>query len=243
MTLLEEARSLIKAYLAAKPHLSIASLAKACGMPPTTARAIVQGEVQKTSIDKITALLLTFMDVQSVIAVVAKYENSRVQTGSLQFWAERKAQFVASEGFDWQDPDHEIVALAASPAGITAARISELYGKEHGEKRLAALLDVGILREINGKIKQPDDNVSFSISDAQKRAALHTSGWRQEDMDLGGFLYHLYLAIDKEGHEEVKSLVRQLITNLGEVEKKYRSDNAPVLLFSLCANRLKGVES
>jgi hypothetical protein len=214
MTLLEEARGLIKNHLAAKPHLSIASLAKACGMPPTTARAIVQGEVQKTSIDRITSLLLTFMDIENVILLVSKYEKTKVQSGALQFWAERKATFVASEGFDWQDPDHEIVALAASPSGITTERILQLYGKEHGERRLTALLDAKILREINGRIRQPDDNVSFSISDAQKRAALHTDRWRQEDIESGGFLYHLYLAITPEGHEEVKTLVRQFITNL-----------------------------
>jgi chromosome segregation and condensation protein ScpB len=239
MTLLEEARGLIKAHLAAKPHLSIASLAKACGMPPTTARAIVQGEVQKTSIDKITSLLLTFMDIESVIALIAKHEKAKVQSGALQFWAERKAKFIASEGFDWQDPDHEIVALAASPSGITAARISELYGKEHGEKRLSALLEAGILREINGRIRQPDENVSFSMLDAQKRAALHTDRWRPDDIEDGGFLYHLYLALTQEGQEEVRTLLKQLITDLGEIEKKYRGSDAAVLILSLCGTQLK----
>ncbi len=246
MTLLEEARSLIKAYLAAKPHLSIASLAKACGMPPTTARAIVQGEVQKTSVEKITALLLTFMSIESVVELVAKYDEHRVHLGSLKIFAERKVRFVASNEFDWQDPDHEIVALAAAAAGTSVRRICELFGKERGESRLAALLEAGLLREINGRIKQPEEDVLFSIADAQKRAALHMNRWRPADIDAGGFLYHIYQSITEEGYEEAKKAVKQCVDRLGEIKDEYKAevddDRSRVLLLSLAANLLKGSE-
>lgn len=243
MTLLEEARNLIKAYLAAKPHLSIASMAKSCGMPATTARAIVQGEIQKTTVEKITRLLLTFMDIQSVINLVAKYDEYKVHLGTLKILAERDVQFIPSNEIDWQDPDQEIVALASSPSGITANRIFELYGRERGAERLTALLEHGVLREINGRIRQSEENVLFSVSDAQKRAANQVDRWRPLDMDKGGFLYHLYHPITVEGHKETKEAFKVLLATLNDIRSRHQAaDGDPVLLLTLCANLLKGSE-
>ncbi|MDQ3232925.1 MAG: hypothetical protein M3Q07_13990 [Pseudobdellovibrionaceae bacterium] len=239
MTLLEEARGLIKDHLASKPHLSIASMARACGMPPTTARTIIQGEVRKTALENIVALLSTFMSYEAIHELVEKYDREKFQTGSIKVLAERKARIVSTEGFEWEDPDHEIAALASSSFGTTRERIGKLFGEERGLERLEALLGAGILREINGKIKQPEEFVAYSIKDSQQKAAMQADRWKQEDIDDGGFLYHLTQNYTDEGHAEALALTRDYISKMANLEQKYKGGDR-ILMLSIVANLLRG---
>jgi hypothetical protein len=48
--------------------------------------------------------------------------------------------------------------------------------------------------------------------------------------------------MNQEGQEEARQLIKQLITDLGQLGKKHESGDAPVLILSLCGNLLKGVQ-
>lgn len=239
MTLLEEARDLIKANLAAKPHLSTASMARACGMSPTTARSIIQGEVKKTALENIVSLLSTFMSYEEISVLVNKHDKGRTQAGALKVWSDRKATAVESNDFEWEDPDHEIAALASSTFGTTRERISKLFGDERGIERLESLLNAGILREVNGKIRQQDEYVSYSIDDSQKKAALQTDRWKRKDIDKGGFLYHFTQNYTKEGHEKACERTRVYLSDLDELGQTYGNGDM-VLMLSIIANLLNG---
>jgi hypothetical protein len=242
MTLLDEARDLIKAYLAGKPHLSIVSMAKSCGMAPSTARSIVQGEVKKTSIENIVSLLSTFMSYEEIYALVEKYEKNKLKSGSLRIWFEKGAKAISSEGFDWEDPDHEIAALASSSFGTSRDRVAKMFGASRGLGRLDAMLNAGILREVNGRIKQQAEYVSYSIKDSQKKAALQSDRWKTEDIDKGGFVYHLTQNYTEEGHKEALAIIGETVVRLAALEEKYAGGDK-VLMLSIVGNLLNGSDA
>jgi hypothetical protein len=239
MTLIEEARGLIKAYLVAKPHLSIASLARTAGLPATTARVILQGEVKKTALENIVSLLSIFMSYEEIADLVAKHDADKAKSGAIKVWADRKAKAVDTSDFEWMDPDHEIAALASSSFGTTRDRVAKIFGQERGLERLECLLNAGVLREVNGKIMQQDEYVSYSIKDSQRKAAIQAGRWSQDDINEGGFLYHMTQNYSEEGHAEAQAITRDYITKMAELEKKYKGGNR-VLMLSVIANCLRG---
>jgi hypothetical protein len=239
MTLLDEAKDLIKAYLAAKPHLSIVSMAKSCGMAPSTARSIVQGEVKKTSIENIVALLSTFMGYEEIYALVEKNEQNKFKADALKIWFQKGAKAIDTDGFEWEDPDHEIAALASSSFGTSRERIAKLFGEERGSERLSVMLNAGILREVNGRIKQKAEYVSYPLKDSQRKAALQSDRWKPEDIDKGGFICHLTQNYTEQGHKEALLIIGEAIERLAALEEKY-SGGDKVLMLSMVGNLLNG---
>ncbi len=240
MTLLEEARGLIKAHLASKPHLSIASMARACGIPPTTARTIIQGEVKKTSRDNIVGLLATFMEFDEINALVSKYEDKdSIGAAHISILTQRKAKLVAPEAlFEYENPDQNILALASSSNGVSRERIMTKYG-EFGLKRVELLMTAGLLREINNRIKQPDECVYYPLRDTQQKVKRQAESWKPEDTENGGFIYHLTQNYTLEAHEEALEAIKQCIVKLSELERKNKHGDK-VVMISFIGNLLDG---
>ncbi len=240
MTLLEEARELIKKHLATNEQTTIAGMARAADIPIPTARSIIQGEVKDTSVDNITALLLTFMSFGEVLSLVNKHNGSkRFWSGILKLCESRDAKNMAGTKFDYRYPDHKIIASASSQFGITRDMIYQTYGHELGGKRLEALLSAGIIKEVDGTIFQQAQYVHYSLTVARKRVELQANEWDESEIENGGFLYHLHQNLSDEGHETGREITRKYIEDMTELEKKYPGGKK-VLMLSILANILKG---
>lgn len=240
MTLLEEVRELIKKHLATNEQVTIAGMARSADIPIPTARSIIQGEVKETSVDNITALLLTFMSFSEVLALVSRHNSSKkFWSGILRLCDSRDAKHLPASGFDFKDPDHKIIASASSSFGISRDQIYHDYGNEIGGKRLEALLSAGILIEVDGVIYQQANYVHYSLSDAKKRIKLQADGWEETDIEDGGFAIHLHQNLSEEGHEISRTLTKKYIEDITELEKKYPGGKR-VLMLSILANVLKG---
>ncbi|HET9241390.1 MAG TPA: hypothetical protein VFO10_29255 [Oligoflexus sp.] len=242
MTLLDEARELIRKHLSENPNLSTASLARDSKLPFSTVRSITQGEVKKTSVENITALLQVFMEFKDILNLINKHkEEEKFWAGIVEICSERNSKSANLGAFDWQDPDQEIVALASSSNGISRERILTLYGSEHGGRRLQALLDAGILKEINNRIKQSEEYVCYSVEDSKEKAALQSARWHREHMDEGGFLYHITQNYSEADHERAKEITRKYILDITNLEKNSRGGEK-VLMLSIVANLLDGAK-
>lgn len=238
MTLLEEARGLIKAYLTSKPHISVAALARSAGMPASTARSIIQGEVQKTSLVNLVNLLQVFMGYEEINALVSKYDPNSAEAAHISFLTKKKAKFVESQSFEYETPDQNILALASSLHGVSRDKIRKEYG-EHGLRRLDRLLNSGMLREINNRIKQQAEHVEYPITDTQKKVGLQANNWKPEDMDLGGFIFHLTQNYTPEAHDQAISIIKEAILKLTDLETTNEHGDKVVLISFIC-NLLDG---
>jgi hypothetical protein len=101
------------------------------------------------------------------------------------------------------------------------------------------LLNAGILRDVNGKIKQHSEYVSYSIKDSQRKAAMQADRWKSEDIDRGGFLCHLTQNYTEEGHKEALAIIGETVEKLAALEEKY-SGGDKVLMLSMIGNLLNG---
>lgn len=239
MTLTEEARELIRAHLNSS-SLSMAALARSSGVPATTARSIIQGEVSKASLENITALLRSFMSAREVLAVVEKHESEGFHSDMSAIYAQKDAVFLQSSQHSWITPDHEIAALASNHGGISRSAIKRIYG-EKGIVRLEALLESEVLREINGRVKQAGEFVEYSQSDSIRKARLQTESFKESDFVQGAFLYHLTLNCSHEGLDKARELARSFLFELNQLEGKYPGTDS-VMMLSLAANVLSSEE-
>jgi hypothetical protein len=241
MTLLEETQKLIKDYLQNHPNLTMAHFARVSGKPASTVRSIVQGEVKQTSLENITALLLVFMPVHEVMELVSRHtsESDDFWNGIIRAYGEKSsAAAINANGFEWKNPDHLIIALASLPNGLDRNMIAKAFGERDGSNRVKALLDAGYLREINGKLKHPESYLVFNLLDSRKRAVLHAIGWGEEEVNNGGWLYHITQNYSPEGHEKAKRLARKFLDDLLALEKEYPNGDQ-ILVFTMLASLLK----
>lgn len=238
MTLLDEARGLIKAYLASKPHISVAALARSAGMAASTARSIIQGEVQKTALVNLVNLLQVFMDYETINVLVSKYDQDSAEAAHVSLLTKKKFKYVASEAFEYAHPDQNILALASSSHGVSRDRIRKEYG-EHGLGRVEKLLNSGMLREINNRIKHQNEQVYYPITDTQKKVSLQADSWKPEDMDLGGFILHLTQNYTLEAHDKAIHIVKDAIAKLSDLEKT-NNHGDKILIISFICNLLDG---
>lgn len=244
MTLLEEARALIKAHLSEKPQLSIASLARACRMPSSTARSILQGGQSSASVENLTSLLLTFMSVDEVTQLLRKHSDERFWKGLLGKFKEpigdkREVTGEVGRGFRWQHPDHLILAMACLSGGVDPSWLVRKFGEFSALPRIQALLDEGFIREINGRLKIQKDFLYFpDVEDSRQKAELHAQHWKAGEMESGGWLYHLTQSYTEDKHEKAKELTREYLDRLSELGKAGNGDK--VLVFSIVASLLDG---
>lgn len=236
MTLLEEARELIKRYLAEHPNLSIACLSRDAGIPASTARSIIQGEVKKTSKENLTSLLEVFMPAKDVQSLLQRHGHEK-RSSIVDVYADNDAKTIEPKDFEWESPDHEIVALASSQSGIKRERILQLYGTEHGEKRLDALLNAGILREINGAIKQHSEFMRYPADHSHSKAKLQAQGWKAEHTENGGFSYHMTQSCNEVGVEKSREYAREYLAKMSMLQKEHPGGNR-VIMLSIFANML-----
>ncbi len=238
MALIDEARELIKVYLQKNTHLSIAGMARSAGLPASTARSIIQGEVKKTSQDNITSLLRTFMAASDVVELLRRHGDEEIWTEVQEIYAAKEAIAVAGGVHEWEYPDHEIAARASSSFGVGRAHIKQAYG-ERGLERLDTMLNAGILREVNGRIRQPGDYVEYTIPDSIRKARLQAESFKKDDLDKGGFCYHVTLNCSAEGHKKGRDIARKFLADINQVERDFPGGET-VLMLSLLANMLGG---
>ncbi len=244
MTLMEEARALIKAHLSARPQLSIASMARSCNMPPSTARSILQGGQSSASVENLSSLLLTFMTIDEVTEVLKKHSDERFWKGLLGKFKEPYGEHTdvtgdIARGFRWEHPDHLIIAMACLPDGVDPSWLIKKFGEFSAIPRIQALLDQGFIREINGRLKIQKDFLYFpDIDDSRQKAGLHVQNWKPHEMDQGGWLYHITQSYTAESHEKAKQLTRDYLDSLATLGKETAGDR--VLVFSIIASLLDG---
>lgn len=238
MTLLDEAREIIKRYLDERQNISIAALARDADLPYSTARGIIQGEVKNPKIENVTALLERILPFSEILSLFEKYNGSEFWDGMVRLCADKKAESVAAKvgtEHEWKSPDHDIMALAGP--GVTRDRVGKRFG-EYGLERLEVLLSLGLLREINGAIKQQQEYVKYTLQDSIVKARLHANDWQKEEVDLGGFLYHLTQAISDIGLDKVKDAARRFLLEVTEIEKTHPGDR--MLMLSILSNMIQG---
>ncbi len=244
MTLLEEARALIKAHLSARPQLSIASMARSCNMPPSTARSILQGGQSSASVENLSSLLLTFMTIDEVTEVLKKHSDERFWKGLLGKFKEPYGEHTdvtgdIARGFRWEHPDHLIIAMACLPSGADPSWLIRKFGEVATVPRIQALLDEGFIREINGRLKIQKDFLYFpNVDDSTQKACLHAQNWQTSEMETGGWLYHITQNYTPEKHEKAKQLTREYLDSLAALGKD--ADGDRVLVFSIIASLLDG---
>jgi hypothetical protein len=243
MTLLEEARELIKRYLTENPHLSTAALARSAGMPFSTARSIIQGEVQKTSLEKITSLLLVFMPFKDVMSLVDKHTEEKFWLVVKNNWSKDETKTViTSDEFEWESPDHFILAMAALPSGVTPEKLQATFGDYIVPRRVELLLDAGLVRLVNGKLKQSEEYLYYpKISDSKAKALMHLNSWTTDEIAQGGFLYHITMALSEIGKEKHRDLTRRYLDDSLKLAKEHPGDQNALLL-SIVGSFLRGGE-
>ena len=237
MALIDEARELIKGHLQKNPHLSIAGLARSAGLAASTARSIIQGEVKKTSKDNITSLLRTFLSAKDVVQLL-KNHGDEIWTEVNEIYASKDAIAVADTGHEWDYPDHEIAARASSSFGVSRFHIMQTYG-QRGLERLDLLLKEGILREVNGRIRQQSEYVEYTIPDSIRKMKIQANAFKRDDIEAGGYAYHLTLNCSEEGHKKGREIARKFLQDINQLEKDFPG-GSDVLMLSVFANLLSG---
>lgn len=239
MTLLEDARDIIKRYLSERGHLSTSSLAKSAGIPVSTARSIIHGEVQSTSKDNLVPLLLECMSADDVRTLLERHGEYNRWVTMIEVCASKAPKKVESGEFQWKSTDHEIVALACLPAGIRRDRVLQLYGTEHGENRLEALLNAGILREVNGSIRQQSGFVRYPAHYSHQKAKHQAQNWSAEDAQKGGACYHLTTSCTLAKAEQGREYTREYLDKMANLGEDEPSENR-IIMLSIFTNVLGG---
>ena len=213
-------------------------MSRAAGLASSTGRAIIQGEIQETTNDKIAALLMTFMSVYDTMSLIEKYSDKPLWI-AVKKEKIPETQSTQVQGFQWEYPDHLIMGLATLVGGV-ATEIMERAVGTIAAKRVRILLDAGFLREINGRIHLQSNAMYFSdILDSVAKARMHASAWTAEDMNSGGYLYHYTLGLSEEGCQYTKELSRKYLADLLEAEAKFPG-NERAMVISLICNALVG---
>lgn len=227
MAVIDVARELIRKYLKENPKRSITSMARAAAVPPSTARAILSGDIQETSDDKLFALLLTFMPMDEVTKV---FEEHSDKSPWLYVTKKQRAETLAFEnGFDWQNQDPCIFAFGCLIGGSTRKVIQRRYGEGAG-KRIDAMLEAGLLKEINNRIIIPADIHLTDVKDVLANIKLHVQGWTVDELETGGFYQHRKDGLSFEGRDKMKEATRKWIAEILEIKDQYKGSDCAMVL-------------
>ncbi len=228
MALIDEVRKLIKEHLNNSPKVTIASLARSADVATSTARAIMQGDIRDPAEDKLTALLLTFLTLDQVIEVLEKNSPNSTVLKLMKKHLHKPEIIVQSSQFRWVYPDHLIIGLADTTEGTTQLELERRFG-EDCKRRISALMEAGILREINSRIKLVSDIYFPNINDSIEKVKIHSQGWSADEMKSGGFLYHLTDGYSDKGVELGRAAASRFIDELGQIHKDHPGSRAFIL--------------
>jgi hypothetical protein len=154
------------------------------------------------------------------------------------FSAHQNYEFLDKQGFEWRSPDHAILAMAATKAGTTRTAIEQDFGKDLGIKRLDALLNYGILREINNTIKTfSEDFTDPDLDSVAKQIEIHAQTWDASQIEKGGFNAIKSHDLSSEAFEKVKDVMRDAMNQVYHIVKEDKGNKKDVvmLLNLLCS--------
>lgn len=236
MDLIEEVAELVRNYRGTHEGRSISWFARRSGVPYSTVRGILQREVRDTKTENVVALLSVFMSHGDIIDLLRRHgRDAKLRT---MYQAQRDYQFLEGPGFEWKSPDHAIVALASTRSGVTRERIEELFGKETGANRLEILLDSGMLREINGRIKSFSENFTDpNLNSVARQIEIHAQSWNSSQIDKGGFNTIKSHDLSNQAFEKIKDVMRNALDSVYEIVEQDKDNKKDVvmLLNFLCS--------
>ncbi len=229
MTLLEVVKKLIKEHLEQSPRRTLTGLARAAGLPPSTVRAVYQGDIQNPSDKKLAQLLLAFMKPEEVLEVVKKHTKGDVWLPVHENKISETQSVRLGNEFEWSYPDHFVIALAHLDGGIAQNQISIKFGFP-GEKRKDALLEAGVVRELNNRVIIPKDIHFSDIRDVLAQAKMHMHHWTSDEVEKDGFLQHQTAGLTFEGRDLAKEAARDFVQKILEIRNLHSGSDCSMIL-------------
>ncbi|RZJ99865.1 MAG: hypothetical protein EOO46_21735 [Flavobacterium sp.] len=136
---------------------------------------------------------------------------------------------VLENKFDWQYPDPLIFALGSLAKGTTRGFIARRYG-ESAHKRIDAMLEAGLLKEINNRIALPSGLHLSDVRDVLANIKIHVHSWSVEALETGGFYHHKKDGISFEGRAHIKEATRKWLMEVVELKEKFKGSDCAMVL-------------
>ena len=230
MTLLDEARDLIRDYLDAHESRKISTLAKRAGVPYSTVRRVVQGESTSVRGETLVPILSVFMEEQAIQALLVKHA-----TGKNKEFAEvllegsyRQIPHESGEEILWELPDVYIMALANTRSGVAQDQVAKMFG-EYGIDRLEHLVEKEIIVRDGNRFRTFKDNFFDNAPNSVvgRVKALGTAVAQRADK---GSIYQYWMhPMSKDQWELIKEetrIYRQKITEIAKAPTNAPKDDA-----------------
>ena len=150
----------IKAWVDENPKRNLSLLANRTSTSYSTVRRMAQAE-REVSLETATPVLIHILGPAQLVKMFQKHFSSL--DGLWEAFAKHNTVFLQdSNKIEWHQLDSDIIALATASEGVSRGHIEKEYGV-FGNKRVNYLLAVGMLKEINSRIKIFSENFVLYI--------------------------------------------------------------------------------
>ena len=227
-----EVSEILKKWLNEKESRNASQLAHKSCTSYSTVRRMIEGE-RETSLESAIPVLGKVLKPIDLVALVRKHFSN---LDSLwKAFAENGVVFLeGSENIDWHEVDNDILSLATASSGTSLQVIEREFGA-FGMKRVNYLLAVGVIREINSRIKLFSENwTDPSHSSMLKRMALRMEHYKREN--IGEFAAFRTLTVEASDEDisrflvEIKELFasgyKRMSNSVGEPKRVFTLDIA-----------------
>ncbi len=217
-TLKLKIKEVIRCWLDENNRRSLTHIVKKSGLSYSTVRRLAEGEREPQQGTVISALS-AIMSLDEVNKILRPYYPNLAKLAAHDPRSSKKYEFLEKgEGdFEWQGYDPWILALASTPQGVSKFILLRKFG-EICEPRIESLLNRGVLREINGRIKTSSENIlDPSPASVLNRIRVFVENFDTNKVGDGAFYSYKSFALDEDQIQEILDIKREEERKINEV--------------------------
>lgn len=223
MTLCEQLKEIINNYLDHYPNVSINTLACKSGVSASTLRRIMNASIKG---DPAPHTVLNIVSATSKEKRLNKIlENS--QGPLAKILQDVFGQYASSNSPHCYDTDlneilrdpinYLIYKLAANRKGVLKSNIVDYYGKI-GVWRLEQLIELGLLKDIDGCYHAVNKNFSLSIEIAAKHLSELVKNYHPDKVAEGlNLFYSMSESLNEEGIQKIKEIQKNAVKKIYDI--------------------------